>query len=465
MKNDISIYENIKRNEECPCGSGKIFKKCCMSEYREAKKSLSAAKVSTYTPLQPLSQSEKDEFTEFYSLLLTFSHQYENNSEVIYIEDENESVSDFILKQRPYFYENRDEIIDQYIAQKNPSKQQLLILEALRDAKFDTFFLLSKSDDSAVLMDTDEKLYNIQALHSPLSEIFNFPSKYLTLHTVVIPYKDCYITDGIYGGSDNMTKEVEHYLDNVPFNNPVIHYNKNDNITNLPLVFNFSFACNVDQFKKMEKIVLEEIPQAFSEGMIALFDDTYSFRKNIISSFLRSTDLSYELNCEEGDQTFAYILGGSPVQNFEFGNQTDVIPYDILKKYYVQKSIEKSKSRESYRKSKSKNAFEKMLTSYSSFYTMLGIVHIEEDKVDDFIEYLQAFNTKEKREELVIGLENLFEELSRKAGFEIRPVFLGVGTDLDSIYEEINLYRDYMASQTIFELDDLRSYSLNKGIE
>ena len=39
MKNDISIYENIKRNEECPCGSGKIFKKCCMSEYREAKKS------------------------------------------------------------------------------------------------------------------------------------------------------------------------------------------------------------------------------------------------------------------------------------------------------------------------------------------------------------------------------------------------------------------------------------------
>lgn len=465
MENDISIYENIKRNEQCPCGSGKTFKKCCMNEYREAKKSLSNAKISSYTPLQPLSQSEKDHFTEFYSLLLTFSYQCENNSEIIYIEDENESVPAFILKQRPYFYENRDEIIDKYIAQKNPSKQQLLILEALRDAKFDTFFLLSKSDESAVLMDADEKLYSVQALHSPFSEIFNFPSKYLTLKTVLIPYKDCYITDGVYGGSDNMTKEIEHYLDKVPFNNPVMHYNKNDNIINLPLVFNFTFACNVDQFKKMEKIVLEEIPQAFSEGMIALFEDTCSFRKNIISSFLRSTDLTYELNCEEGDQTFSYILGGSPVLNFEFGSQTDVIPYDILKKYYEQKPIEKSKSRESYKKSKSKNFLEKMLTSYSSFYTMLGIVHIEEDKVDDFIEYLQVFNTKEKREELVVGLENLFEELSRKAGFEISSVFLGVGIDLDSIYEEINLYRDYMASQTTFELDDLRSYSLNKGIE
>jgi len=26
MKNDLSIYENTKRNEPCPCGSGKIFK-------------------------------------------------------------------------------------------------------------------------------------------------------------------------------------------------------------------------------------------------------------------------------------------------------------------------------------------------------------------------------------------------------------------------------------------------------
>ncbi len=465
MKNDISIYENTKRNDNCPCGSGKIFKKCCMDEYRDAKKRLSTAKVSSYTPLLPLSQLEKDEFSECYSDLLTFSYQYQNNTDIIYVEDEKESMSAFLLKQRPYFYKNKDDIIDKYIKQRNLTKEKLLILEALRDAKLDTFYLLSKSEESAVLMDADEKFYNIQALHSPFTEIFNFPSKYLTFETALIPYKNCYITDGLYGGSDDMPKEVEQYLDQVPFKNPIISYKKNSSVLTVPILLNFTLICNVTKFKKMENIVLEKIPQAFSQGLIALFNDTYSYRKNIISSFLRSTDLTYELNCEEGDQTFSYIIGGTPVTNFERGNKTDVIPYSLLKKHYLQKPIEKSQSSASFAKSNNKSFLKKMATSYSSYYTMLGTVHIEEDKIDDFVDYLKIFDTKEKREALTIGLENLFEELSREAGFKIIPVFLGVGADLDSIYEEIELYRDYIRSENISDLDGYRSYSLYKGRE
>ncbi len=60
-------------------------------------------------------------------------------------------------------------------------------------------------------------------------------------------------------------------------------------------------SCNIDNFKKMEDIVLKKISQIFSEGLIELFDDTYSHRKNIISSLLRSTDLVHELNNEEGE--------------------------------------------------------------------------------------------------------------------------------------------------------------------
>ena len=262
-----------------------------------------------------------------------------------------------------------------------------------------------------------------------------------------------------------MTKELEDYLHRVPFKNPTIRYNENNTMRNIPLVFNFVLACNINQFKKMENIVLKKIPQAFSEGLIALFEETYSYRKNMISSFLRSTDLVHELNNEEGDQTFSYIIGATPVTNFEMASKTDVISYDILKKYYSQKPIEKSHGRESYNKAKSKNFLDRMVSNYSSYYTMLGVAHIEEDRIDDFIDYLEIFNTREKREELTTGLKNLFDELGKEAGFDITPVFLGVGTDLDCVHEEIELYRNYMVSQTMHDLEDLGNYSLNKGAE
>jgi len=466
MKSDISIYENAKRNEKCPCGSEKIFKKCCMNEYRRMMKRLSTAKLSPYTPLTPLTQSEKDAFTKLYQELLFFSNRYQNDSDSIYIEDEKEITSTFLSRQRTYFYENVDEVIDQYIEQEDPTKEQLVTLEALRSAKFDTFYLLSKNAESAVLMDTDEKIYNIQALHSPFDELFNFPLKYLVFATTLIAYKNCYITDGLYGGLPEMSKEVEHYLDQVVLSSPMIHCSKN-NIRNLPLVLNFTLSCNIDKFKKMEDIVLKKIPQAFSQGLIELFDDSYSCRKNIISSMLRSTDLNREINNEEGDHTFNYIIGAAPTTSFEHGNTTDVIPCEIMKKYYIQKPIEKSFGSASYNKAKakakSKDFLARLMSEYSSYYTMLGIVHIEEDKIDDFVDYLEVFNSKEKREELTVGLENLFEELSKEYGFEISPVFLGVGIDLDSIYEEIELYRNYMISEQITNLDGCKKYSIFKG--
>ena len=44
MISDISIYKDTKRNGMCPCGSGKIFKKCCKKEYREIRRSMANAK-------------------------------------------------------------------------------------------------------------------------------------------------------------------------------------------------------------------------------------------------------------------------------------------------------------------------------------------------------------------------------------------------------------------------------------
>ena len=460
---DISIYEDTKRNEKCPCGSGKIFKKCCMKEYREAKKDVTTtAKLSSYTPLQSLTKSQKEAFTRLYQDLLIFSNQHENQFDAVYLESEDEQTTTFLARQRDYFYENADNVIDAFIEAKDPTPEQCIILDDLREAKFDNFYLMSHSEHSAVLMEGDGKLYNIQPLHSSFEDIFKSKSKYQLLGTALIPYGDYYISDGLYTGTDKLPDKVERSLDQVAYQNPIIHYNRDNKLINIPLVLNFAVFCAIDHFKEMEDMILKNIPLKFSEGLISLFDNKHSHRINVISSFLRSTDLAHELNNDEGEQTLSYIIGGSPVLNFEFGNKTDVIPYEILEKYYVQKPIEKSQSFNSYNKSINKDPLVRMVSSYSSFYSILGIAHIDEDKMDDFYDNLEIFNTKKKREELSVGMENLFEELSEKAGFEITPVFLGAGEDLDSIYTEIELYREYMQDHTTGTLEECKIYSINK---
>ena len=464
VNKELSIYKDTKRNDKCPCGSGKILKKCCMKEYRESKKELTTTvKVSSYTPLQPLSKSKKEAFTRLYQDLLIFSNQYENGFDAVYLESEDEQTTTFLARQRDYFYKNADDVIDAFIEAKDLSPEERSILEGLREAEFDNFYLLSYSEHSAVLMDSNEKLYNIQALHSSFEDIFQSKSKYQLLRTSLMPYGDYYISDGLYTGTDKLPAEVEHSLDQVAYRNPIIHYNRLNKLINIPLVLNFAIFCAVDHFKEMEDMILKNIPLKFSEGLISLFDNEYSHRINIISSFLRSTDLSYELNNDKGEQILSHIIGGASVINFELGNKTDAIPYEVLKKFYVQKPIDKSQSFNSYNKAINKDPLAKMVSTYSSFYTVLGIAHIDEDKIDDFYDNLEIFNTKKKREELSVGMENLFDELSEKAGFEITPVFLGAGEDLDSIYTEIELYREYMQDHSTGTLKECKIYSINKN--
>lgn len=156
------------------------------------------------------------------------------------------------------------------------------------------------------------------------------------------------------------------------------------------------------------------------------------------------------------------ILGGMPVLNFETGTKTDVVPYDILKRLYRQKSLKESRGYASYSKAKNRNLLRRVASEYLSFYSVLGIAQIEEDKYDDLENFLKMFDTKENRETITTGVENLFDELSSKAGFVMTPVYLGAGLELDTIEEEIGLYRDYIRSMGSMDLDACRDYSINK---
>ena len=461
MLEDIEIYKDINRNDDCPCESGKKFKKCCMKEYREARKSSKSAgaKISCFTPIPSLDKDFKERFTEFYTHLMTFSHQYKNKSDTIFIDDIEQNIQQFILEEREYFYENSQEIIDSYIDNKNPNDDEMEILDSLRDGRLDRFFLISKDKESAVIMDEKENLYNIKALHSPFDEVFNLGKKYLTLHTVLIPYKDCYITDGIYGGGDT-TKEMDKYFDQLPYQQPAIIYNKNNNITNIPLVLNFAIGTASSSFEKMEELILNRIPQDFGKSFLKLFENSYSYREQLILSFLRSTDLSKDLNCDEGDETFELIIGGTPTMSFELNGNTDTISSDILQRVYKQKLLKESASKSVYANiQKNKKSLFKNQMIQSSFYTMLGVIHVDEDKVDDLIEFLKTFNEKAQREKIMTGFDNLLDELSDEIEIDIGGVYLGCGIDLDFIYHDIDNYRDYISEYGALNFEDMKKYA------
>mgnify|MGYP002641257813 CR=1 FL=1 len=461
---DLKIYEKIARNAKCPCGSGRTFKNCCMKGYREAKKNRPKAKVSSFSPIPLLKSDEKMRFPVFYMELMIFSHQYRHNSNIVVIDDAYHDMQSFIAKERDYFYENREKIVDKYINQKSPTSEEFLILEAIKDADYGLFFLLSHAKDRAVVVSSDETYYNIQTLNSSFDEIFKNVKKYIGFKTAVFAYKNCYITDGIYHEFP-IDKNMEKALDTLPYKNPEINYKKDSVVINVPVIMNFSFSTDIAHFEKMEEVLLKKVPESFAHGLFDLLDDSYFYSKQIIGSFLRSLDINEDLNFEEGEELFSRIIGGIYVMNFERGNVSDVIPYSTLEPLYQQKELSQSVSKmvyqhvEQYKKSSSKSK-----QQISTFYTMIGIVHIEREKIDEFENYLECFTQIEERISIMDVLHNLCEEINEREKISTTPLFLGVGSDLNCIYNEIEEFRAYEKKLGGITLEDAYTYSLTKGV-
>jgi hypothetical protein len=464
MLENIEIYKNTKRNEKCPCGSNEIFKKCCMKEYREIRKNGGTKlHISTYSPIKPLEDEDKQSFTSFYSKLMIFSNQHRFQTEDVIIENKKENMQNFIQKERDFFYKKHIEIINKYIEEKNPNKEELIILKSLKDAKLDNFFLLSSSDDTAVIMDNNANIYNIQALNSPFSEIFIQKEKYGIIQTALIPYKDRYISDGIFTYSP-APKESYQYIESIPYQNPEIIYNKDNDIINIELDITFAIGSNTKNTRTMEEALLKKVPKRFFIELQEQLKNEFSYSTNIISSFIRTTDFLELLESEEGDKTLSYIFGGLPVTNFDKGNKDGVISHEILEYYYKQVPIEKSISFEAYNKIKNqKRSIFSRAQAFSSFYSILCITSVKKSDFDNFMTFIETFKTKEKREPIALGIENLCEDLSKELGFIINPVFIDISVGLDEIRDNIIEYHNYMKEIKIPSVKNAKKYSIQRG--
>lgn len=461
---DITIYEDTKRNEKCPCGSGKIFKKCCMKEYREAKKrgeTRSPIRFSTFSPLKPLSSDEAQTFMHYYDQILLFSYYYRTDGEMIVTDD----LMTLLTRERKYFYEDRENILEEFIKENPPTtEEQEELIKAIKESRFEVFILLEYRTNTAVVADTKGDSYSVQALTTEFDKMFS--RKPLMMHTVLIPYKNRYILDGRYQVIDEkMNREVRKEIDNLPTLGFETHYQKEKTIVVFPVSINLTIFCDAIHFEEMEDIVLRNIPNDFTQKMVDLFDDTPFERVSFVSSFIRSMDYLNEINGDEIKEVT--LVNGLSLSNYEFNGDSSVIPYEVLEKYYKQKSLNKSISKGVYENvQNAKKIVEEggeNILKASSFYSMIGVFYIHSHDIDEF-EFLEYLSSLDTREIFSKEIEGLFETINQDIDFEITPVFLDVALDLDGIIDRIDEFRDYMGGLFVYgNLKKIMDYSRYKG--
>ena len=462
MKN-LAIYNDTKRNEKCPCGSGKIFKKCCMKEYREAKKrgeKANLAKFSTFSPIKSLEQSDAKSFMKYYDKILLFSYKYRTNSKMI-VEDD---FAQFLSRERDYFYEDREAILEKFIEEHSPSKEESEIIEAIRESRYDLFILLEYGEKTAVISDTKGDTYNVQTLTTPFNEMFT--KRPIMMQTALIPYKNRYILDGRYAVvQEKMSRAIQKEIDVIPTLGRQTHFQKEETINFFPITINLTLFSDAIHFEKMEDIVLRNIPDDFTQKMLDLFKDTPFERSSFVSSFVRSMDFLSET--QEDELKELNLLNGISISNYEVNGDNSVIPYNILEKYYNQKSLDKSISDGVYKNVQNAKAIVrdggKNILQASSFYSMLGVFYIHDYNIDEF-KFLEQLHSEDARRVFSQEIEKLFDTINANIDFDITPVFLDFALDLDGVIDEIDEFREYLGELFVRgNPKQMMEYSIYKG--
>ncbi|MEA2027880.1 MAG: hypothetical protein U9N49_02760, partial [Campylobacterota bacterium] len=408
-----------------------------------------------------LSLDDAKTFTTFYDRVLRFSYSYRTNSQIIVSEDDN--FKQFYSEERNYFYQQKDAVIEAFVAQNTLSDEEYELIEAIKEAKFGAFFLLEYGEKNAVISDDEANVYNVQMLSTPFNQIFTH--KPMTIITALIPYKNRYILDGRYGVvQEQIPKKAMEEIRNLLKHHPEVQYQKENNFRIFATSINLTLFCDALHFEEMEDIVRHCIPDEFTQNMVNIFADTPFEKTSFVSSFIRTMDYLHDVNGEDEE---IRILNGLSISNHEVNGEAPLIPSDILNLYYKQKPLDQSISRSvyemvQYAKKDVANGAKSVLQA-SSFYSMLGVFYIQTDNINEF-EFLEYINSQESREVFNAEIEKLFEKLNKTIDFKITPIFLDFAIDLDSIIDEIDDFREYMGSLLkIGTPKQLQEYSIYKG--
>lgn len=380
-----------------------------------------------------LTKKEIDDFNSFYIEIMSYSYLYRVEVKEYYVDD----IPAFIRSERSFFYENRHNIISEYKTMKGSLKSYKKFLKAIEKGIYGDFYLISYNAHSAILADTNFKLYSVRPLNEPFDKLFTVVKdknmEYPTVRTTLIPYKDSYMTDGItpiHETNGLIKKMLRGFL-----KKNSIEPKKSSEIIYIPININiFIHSFEDAHYEKIEKSLMN-ISEEFTKGLFTFFDKEYIDNVSLVSSFIPMIPF-----LEDDEDKFFEQLD-SIKDSF---NRFNIIPTHKFQKIGRKRKSQASKD------------------NTNIFYTLCGVIEIEEDMQDDFDRFIYKINRDKKiREEITIGIENLFLEISKRDNLDVEPIFIGVSAyDLDDD-DSLNTFLEFM-ELTKQDLALMKLYSIHR---
>lgn len=210
MQNAVnSPSYNVGRNDPCPCGSGRKYKKCCLD--KDKPKPLESIKFEEPKDVLPaLTKEEMHEFYTIWSQFLNFvSAAYAGASESEYIKIyDKKSNGDYYLTDeamreshyitiRNFLAEYFFMLVDHFIDDNHVSKKNQQILFELRESykDLDVFYFEMFKNGNAIFYNPDDKTpFYVHKTYFDYSQVY---PKAKLLQTMFFSYKGRIITDGI----------------------------------------------------------------------------------------------------------------------------------------------------------------------------------------------------------------------------------------------------------------------------
>lgn len=226
-----AINYNVGRNDPCPCGSGKKYKKCCL--IKQQTKPLDAIELKEPSDIpEPLNEKEVTEFYATWSGFVNYvsklySEVYEKQYIAIYEKDKFEKylVSNdalkgtYCLEVRDFLTTNFYKLVDDFLRDNRVSKKREKELLEFRDFyKSSSYHSFEKfTNGNAIFWDTqNSNCYYVSKCYDNLSMLL---PKYTMFNTILLPFRGRIVCDGIIGQYDmdigaNMQKSLkEEYED------------------------------------------------------------------------------------------------------------------------------------------------------------------------------------------------------------------------------------------------------------
>jgi len=204
----------VGRNDPCPCGSGKKYKKCCINKEHEKKVNPFEALELPMATHFPLSESDINDFYAIWTGLMEFTNKiycdkFGLKHKKVYIRDKDNKYSfdswvmdeNYILDLRDFLLDNFDRIVDEFMDSKRLSKAKKETLQEWKKYRLysDNFLVYEEVPFGALVWDiADQKYYYVYDLYDSL---YSITAKEKLLSMLLLPFKGRIIYDGLIGHS------------------------------------------------------------------------------------------------------------------------------------------------------------------------------------------------------------------------------------------------------------------------